>query len=143
MKKFLLSERHRLELHWDDAVYEQDGICKLKNAFFSGPALSSAAKISGDEFISLDFCNQYYILAHKVYVAKFSWGNVTYNKDGTVSLEPAILSNDVVLNKVPKFGKTDYIVIDTVGHEEGEHNYNFVYYSFLVKETGELYNFRK
>jgi hypothetical protein len=143
MNKFLLSERYKLELHWSDVFYEQDGFCKLKNAYFSGPALDMAAKIEGNQFINLDFCNQYYILARKVYVAKFSWGNVIYNKNKTVSLEPAILSNDVVLNIVPKFSKTDYIVIDTAGHEEGQHNYNLVYKAYLIKETGELYNFRK
>ena len=143
MKKFLLSEKYRLELHWSDSIYEQEGICRLKGAYFSGPALSSAAQIIGDQFITLDFCNQYYIIARKLYVAKFSWGKVTYNKDGTVSLEPATLSNDVMLNIAPKFNKTDYIVIDTKGHEEGEHNFNFVYTSFLIKETGEAYNFRK
>jgi hypothetical protein len=143
MKKFLLSERHRLELHWSDAIYDQDGVCRLKDTYFSGPALSSAAKIGNNEFINLDFCNQYYILARKIYIAKFSWGKVTYNKNGTVSLEPAILSHNSVLNIVPKFNKTDYIVIDTVGHEEGQHNYNLVYTAFLIKETGDMYNFRK
>ncbi len=143
MNNFLLSEKYRLELHWDDAIYEQEGVCSLKDTYFSGPALSSAAQIVGDQFITLDFCNQYYILARKVYVAKFSWGDVIYNKDGTVILKNAVLSNDVVLNIVPKFNATDYIVVDTAGHEEGEHNYNLVYKSYLIKEIGELYDFRK
>jgi hypothetical protein len=141
MKKFLLSEKFRLELHWEEATYEREGMCKLKGAYFSGPALSSAAKINSNEFINLDFCNQYYILARKVYVAKFEWGEVKYNKDGTVTLEDVILSNNVALNIVPKFSSTDYIVIDTTGHEEGQHHYNLVYNAYLIKETGDLYNF--
>jgi len=143
MEKFLLSEKYRLELHWNGALYEKEGICKLKNTYFSGPALNQAAKINDNEFINLDFCNQYYILARKVYVVKFSWGEVVYNKNGTITLKNAILSNDVVLNIVPKFNKTDYIVIDTAGHEEGQHNYNLVYNAFLIKENGDLYNFKK
>lgn len=143
MEKFLLSERFRLELHWKNAIYERAGVCALTGAYFSGPALSSASKINSNEAINLDFVNQYYILAKKVYVAKFSWGEVLYNKNGTVSLKDAMLSHDIVLNIVPKFKKKDYIIIDTKGHEVEEHVYNLIYITYLINKDGDLYNFKK
>lgn len=143
VKEFLLSERFRLELHWKGVGYEQHGICRLKKAYFLGPALSMAAKINPNEFISLDFCEQYFVYAKRIYVAKFSWGEVIYNKDGTVSLLDAVISHNTVLNIVPKINKSDYIVIDTKGHEEEHHHYSLVYKAYLVKEDGTLYNFGK
>lgn len=141
MKEFLLSERYKLELHWKEAVYEKEGVCKLKDAYFSGPALRIAQKINGNDNINIDFCRQYLIFTKFVYVAKLSWGNVVYNKDGTVSLKNAILLHDTELNKVPKFKNTDYIVINTENHEENVHHFNLVYESYVIDENGVLYKF--
>lgn len=141
MKEFLLSERYKLELRWKRVVYEREGLCKLEGAYFSGPALNMAQKINGNDNINVDFCKQYFIITKFVYVAKLSWAEVVYNKDGTVSLKNAVLSHDTELNKVPKLMDTDHIVINTENHEEAVHHLNLVYESFVVNENNILYKF--
>ena len=111
------NSRFELELHWKAAIYERDGVCKLKGAYFSGPALSEADKIKDNDSIMLDFFQQYYILVENVYVAKFSWGQVIYNKDNTVALKRTFITHDTEINRVPKLSDTDYLVIDTFNHE--------------------------
>lgn len=141
MEKFLLSERYRLELNWGKSFYERDGVCELKNAKFSGPALSIANAIQPNDHIMVDFYRQYAILVDKVYVAKLSWKEVTYNKDNTISLTECYLTHDTELNKVPKLRDSDYIVIDTKNHEEAVHAFNLVYTSYVINEDGVLYKF--
>lgn len=141
MKEFLLSERYRLELHWKKAIYERDGICKLEGAYFSGPALKIAEKINENDNINIDFYKQYFVFTKFVYVVKLSWGEVVYNKNGTVFLKDAMLSHDTELNRVPEFKNTDYIVINTENHEAAVHHLNLVYESFVVNENNELYKF--
>lgn len=137
----MISERHRLELHWDKANYEKEGLCKLNNAYFSGPALAMAQKINGNDSINLDFYRQYLVFVNNVYVAKLSWGEVVYNDDKTVTLKNAIISHDTELNRVPKFKDSDYIAIDTKKHEVETHNFYLVYDCFVVNESGEMYSF--
>ncbi len=137
----LLGEKYRLELHWKKAVYEREGFCKLKGAYFTGPALQIAEKINGNDSISLDFYKQYLVFVRNVYVAKLSWHNVVYNKDGTIMLKDATITHDTELNRVPTFSNTDYMAIDTQKHEAATHQFHMVYESFVVNEQGELYRF--
>jgi hypothetical protein len=140
--KFSLSEKYRLELHWEKAVYEQEGICKLVDAYFIGPALSIAEKINDNDFLFVDFYKQYYIIVENVYVAKLSWGEVSYNEDGSiVKLKDAYLTHNTELNKVPTFKDTDHIIIDTSDHEMAIHSFNLFYTSYVVNENGILYRF--
>jgi len=137
----LLGEKYKLEIHWNKALYENEGLCKLQDAYFSGPALSMAQKINSNDHINIDFFKQYFIVIKNVYVAKLEWGEVVYNKDGTVTLKDAVISHSTELNKVPKLGHTDYLVIDTEQHEEATHAFHLVYESFVVNEDGILYQF--
>jgi hypothetical protein len=139
---FLISERFRLELRWDKVVYEQDGMCKLLGARFCGPALKEADRINPQDYIDLDFFNQYYVLVSNVYVGRLSWTDVKYNKDGSVSLTGATITHDTELNKVPKLKVNDYLVIDTSDHTTELHPNNVYYKTYVVNEDTELYNFR-
>jgi len=141
MDKFSLSERYRLELHWDKTVYKDEGRCDLINARFSGPALMQADKINNDDNIMLDFFHQYVIITKNAYVGKFSWGEVIYNKDNTVSLKDAVITHDTELNRVPKLKDTDHLIIDTNGHETETHAYNLLYKTYVVNEDTTLYRF--
>lgn len=141
MGKYLLSEKYRLELHWKSVVYERDGVCKLKGAYFSGPALSMAQKINDNDNIAIDFYKQYLVFVKNVYVAKLSWKKVIYNKDNTVSLKNTILKHNTELNRVPKLNNTDYIVIDTKNHESSIHHLNLLYTAYVINENGMLYKF--
>jgi len=142
MNKFSLSDRYRLELHWKKAIYEQPGICKLTKAYFSGPALAEALRLNDKDNIMLDFFDQYLVLVENVYVAKFSWEGVVYNKDGTITFTESFITHGTELNKVPKFKNKDYLIIDTSKHTVESHAFNPVYKTYVVNETTNLYNFR-
>lgn len=143
MSKFLLSERYRLELHWQRAKYEKEGVCNLEGAYFSGPALSDAEEVLPNDEILLDFYSQYLVLVENVYVAKLSWGAVKYNKDKTISLMNAKITHGTELNRVPKLRDDDYLAIDTSNHEMAIHMFHLTYKTYVINESGELYNFRK
>jgi len=115
----------------------------LDDAYFSGPVLSIAERIQGNDSINLDFFEQYPIITRNAYVAKFSWGNVIYNKNNTITLKDAIISHDKDLHKVPQLHDNDYIVIDTKNHESEVHHFNLVYRAYVVNENFIMYNFRK
>jgi hypothetical protein len=141
MDKFLLSERYRLELHWSTVEYINPGQCDLKGAYFSGPALQDAVELNNNDSIMLDFFTQYLVLVNDVYVAKFSWGEVIYNKDNTISLKNAKITHDTELNRVPKLENRDYLVIDTSDHEAAKHPYHLLYKTYVINPYHELYNF--
>lgn len=142
MEKFSFGpERYRLELHWSEVVYNKDGVCNLKNAFFSGPVLSDAEKVQDNDFIMLDFYTQYLILVRNVYVGKLSWKEVIYDNK-IIKLSDAKITHDTELNRVPKLKDKDYLIIDTRNHERAVHNINLLYKTYVVNEDGELYNFK-
>lgn len=141
MQEFILSDRFRLELHWKTTIYEQDGVCKLKGAYFFGPALVEADMINDNDHIMLDFFHQYTMIVTNVYVAKFSWGQVVYNKDSIVILKDAAITHNTELNSVPKMSNTDFLIIDTSDHESQKHQYNLVYKTYVVNEDTQLYKF--
>lgn len=142
MDSFSLSERYRLELRWSSVKYETEGVCNLNDAYFKGPALSNAVKLNDEDHIMLDFFSQYFVLVSSVYVAKLYWNGVIYNEDSTISLISSSISHNTELNKVPKLGDTDYIIIDTSDHEASTHPFHTVYKTFVVNENSYLYDFR-
>jgi len=141
MARFLLSERYRLELHWEKVKYIRDDICELIGALFSGPALLNAEKINDNDSIKLDFFKQYLIFVKDVYVGELSWAEVIY-RDKIVILKDAKITHDSESNKIPKFNNTDYLVIDTANHEMAVHAFNLVYTTYVLNKEGEPYNFR-
>ncbi len=144
MEKFLLSEQFRLELRWKKTVYDQEGECKLLNAYFTGPVIQIAQKIDSDDHMLLDFYSQYLHLVDKVYVAKFSWKKVEYSENGeSVFLSDATLSHRSELNKVPNLKDSDYFVIDTSNHLIENHSANLVYITYLINSDNVRYNFNK
>ena len=143
MEKFNLNDRYRLELHWDSVSYNCPGICEIKNAIFKGPALIEALKLNDNDHIMLDFFSQYILLVKSVYVAKFSWGQVSYNSDGTISLKDAIISHDAELNRVPKLNDDDFLIIDTSDHEVENHKFSLLYKTYVVNRDTNLYKFRR
>lgn len=141
MDAFSFGERYRLEVHWKSAMYEQDGICKLVDAYFCGPVLNEAQQIANNDSILLDFFEQYYLVVNNVYVARLSWKEVKYNPDKTISLEGAIITHDTELNKAPKLNNSDYLVIDTKGHEVENHHFHPVYKTYVVNNDTQIYKF--
>ena len=131
---------YRLELHWESLLYE-DNICKLTNAFFSGPVLKIANKINEDDWIMVDMTNQFLVFVPHFYLAKLQWKKVSYDQDGCrVFLHDAFMSSNN-LNLLPKFKYSDFVIINTSNHEQQQHRFNFNYESYLVNYQGELYKF--
>lgn len=140
MKEFFISERYKLEVHWEKVIYEQDGLAKLEGCYLSGPVISNVDKLNEIDYINLDFSSQYIVFVSSYYIAKLSWVGVRYN-DGKIYLDNVVLKNKNI-NSVPKLNGNDYIVIDTKNHEDEKHQFNFNYVAYLIKDDGVLYNFR-
>jgi len=136
MTDFLLSEKYRLEIHWDNIEYFDENKCRLIGAYFSGPVLNNAERVNDNDSINLDFCKQYYILVKEVHVLNFSWGKVEY-KDNKIFLEDAIITYQEDM----KLKSDDYVVINTYNHEMAVHAFNLLYDSYLVNKDNELYSF--
>ena len=144
MKQFLLSERFKLEIKWDDVIYEQPGVCRFINARFSGPALQIAQKINDIDHILLDFYSQYIVLVKGVFVAKFDWSGLEYTEtERVIYLKNATLSHPTELNNVPILKRTDYFVVDTSDHTPAKHGQNLVYKTYLINQDNSLYRFDK
>lgn len=139
MKKFLISERYRLEVHWEKVIYKIDGIANIIGCYLSGPVISYTDKLKEEDFIDLDFINQYKVFIPKFYIARLSWKGVRYLSD-KIYLSNALLKNTNV-NVVPKLKFDDYITVDTKNHEDTKHQFYFTYPAYLLKDDGSLYNF--
>lgn len=142
MDKFLLSERYRLELHWQSVERPQPGLMVLTGAYFSGPVLGQAIKLNDNDMIRLDFCDQHFVIVNNVYISDFSWGRATY-ADKKIHLKPAVMKFDPELKGVPNLVDTDHLVIDTEKHEVSKHAYNMVYPAFVINRDEELYDYRR
>jgi len=139
---YLISEKFRLELHWKDVVYTQEGSCELRGAYFTGPALQIAQRINNQDHMMLDLYSQYLVLVKGAYVLKFEWSGVNYNDDeNKVYLSNCYLKHNEDLNLAPKLKSTDYFVIDTSDHEFSIHQYSLVYKTILIKEDHLRYRF--
>ena len=137
---FRISEKYRLEVHWDRTVYKNDGEASLENCYFSGPVLKEVAEMNQQDHMELDFANQYRVFVRQFYIARLSWNGVRHMSE-RIYLHDVMLKNRFV-NSVPKLNDSDYIVINTANHEEEKHQYNLVYPSYLLKHDGEAYNFK-
>ena len=139
---YSISEKFRLEIHWKDAVYNQEGRCELSGAYFSGPALQIAQKINDSDHMLLDLYSQYLVLVKGVYVVKFEWSGVNYSdSDCKVHLSNCYITHNEELNMVPKLKPGDYFVVDTSDHEFSIHKYSLVYKTLLIKEDHVRYKF--
>jgi len=143
MGQYLLSEKFKLEITWRKVLRPKAGIMYLVDAYFSGPALDQAEKINDNDHIQLDFVSQLTTLIKSVYVAKLSWGEVTYNKDKTIGLKNVAITYDELLKGIPNLEDKDYLVIDTKNHENEKHIYNMFYPAYVVNKDNGFYNYRR
>lgn len=134
----LLGEKFKLEVHWKKVSYEK-GIANIQGCYLSGPVLKEVEQLNEEDFIKLDFSNQYIIFVKNYYIAKLFWSGVKHTTE-KIFLYNAKFEN-ININVVPKLRNSDYIVIDTKNHEDEKHQYNMLYSAYLVKKDGMLYNF--
>lgn len=138
---FNISERYRLELHWSKINRPKDGVLTLKGAYFSGPVLAQALKLSNNDSIRLDFCKQYSILVNNFYVADLHWGEIEY-LNNLIILKDATIKYQIVVDKAAALKDNDYLVIDTANHELMVHRFNMLYTTYIVSEYNDLKNYR-
>jgi len=141
MGKFLLSERFRLEIHWQKCTHSE-GEIHFTGAYFSGPVLKEAVELNQADHITLDFCKQTMIVVDGVYIGTFAWNGIEYSEN-KIFLKAAVLIYDEELKNIPKLNDTDYLVIDTRSHENEKHNYNALYPTYVVGKDDELYDYRR
>jgi hypothetical protein len=60
---------------------------------------------------------------------------------GLFSLKSLLCLTILSLNRVPKLASTDYLIIDTRGHDVENHHFNLVYKTYVVNEDTQLYKF--
>jgi hypothetical protein len=138
---FRISERFRLEVHWQKVIYSQDKIANLEGCYLNGPALKEIDSINQNDHIVLDFINQYIFVIKDYHIATLSWEGADRVSD-KIFLFNTILSNKN-LNSVPKLNDTDYIVIDTSNHTPDRHQRFLTYTSYLIRFDGDQYDFRR
>lgn len=131
---------YRLELHWDKVGIAEEGLLVLRDAYFSGPALKQALKLTAPDSIRLDFCKQYSILVDNFYVADLNWYMVEY-KDDIIYLGNPTLKYELSVDKAAALKDDDYIVIDTKPHEVATHRFNMLYTSYIIYND-ELKDYR-
>jgi len=136
-----LENRYSLELHWDKVEYKK-GVCYFYNAYFCGPVLKLAEKISADDNIHLDFYKQYYVVVENIYIGKLSWGDVVY-KENKVFLDKCKLQHKTELNKAPKFSINDYILIDCSNHDREIHDFFTTYKAQVINQDTQVYIYEK
>ncbi len=139
---FFLADKYRLDLSWESMTYNE-GVCLIKEAVFSGPAIQFAEQILPDNSIELDFCKQYYIIASGIYIGKLSWGKVEYLDNARVKLYDCKLTHDEFLNSVPILKNDDKFIIDTSGHDAEVHHLHTNYKAFVVSKDWQVYNFTR
>jgi len=139
MEEFIISERFRMEVHWEKVNYEKAGVANIQGCYLSGPVLKEVEQLKEEDFIKLDFTNQYIVFVKNYYTVKLSWYGVKHASE-KIFLYNAKLEN-MDINAVPKLKDNDYIVIDTKNHEDEKHQYYMTYISYLLKSDGAQYNF--
>lgn len=138
--EFMVSEKFRLEAHWEKVEYKKEGIANITGCYLSGPVLKEVEKLNEKDSIKLDFVNQYVVFVKNFYVAVLSWEGVNYSPDKIFLNNTKLENTDI--NVVPKLINDDYIVIDTKNHENEKHQYYITYPAYLLKHNGMLYDFR-
>ena len=133
----MILKKYRLELHWDSVKKSRKNICFLSGAYFSGPALKIANKINAPDWIDIDLTPQHEKVISHYYFARLFWKEVEYKED-KVFLKDVRLESKYV-NEVTNFQDLDYIILDTLKHEERTHNSNLVYKGEVVTKDKVKY----
>ncbi len=128
--------KFRLELRWDKVGYPTEDMAALKGAYFTGPVLKEAAKISPNDQLMLDMTYQHMIFIPDYYQALLQWKGVEY-RDDKVFLKGATLKGKH-LNSIEPLTAADFILIDCKEHEEKKHPYHLVYWAEVCKENKEV-----
>lgn len=139
MKRFMFSEKYRLEIRWKKVTYLNDQSVKLEGCYLTGPVIKEVWQLQDEDYINLDFAKQFAIFLDRYYVATLRWKGVRHTPNQIFLDNVTFNHNDLSL--VPKLTDADYIVIDTKDHENEKHMYNLFYKAYLLKKDGTLYDF--
>lgn len=135
-------DKYRLELHWDKLEYHNDATVMLHGAYFSGPALRDAQKLSEKDSIDMDLTPQHLVVLKSYYILKLSWESVRYQSNGSVLLGKATIVNDQ-LKTLHKLEDKDFIVINTEKHEHTTHARYMSYEAEVTRNDNKPYVYTK
>ena len=93
MEEFMISERYRMEVHWEKVRYEKKGTAIIERCYLNGPVLKEVAQLNEEDFIKLDFINQYIVFVKYYYIAKLSWRGVRHTPE-KIFLQNVELKNE-------------------------------------------------
>jgi len=148
MEKFLISEQYRLDIKWDRAIREKEGLARLEGCTLSGPVMSQVVGINHKDKIALDFGKQYKIFMDSYYILTLEWEGFE-RRDGVFLLNKAMIRSRR-LEFSPTLKDTDRIAVDTETHDTNNFKITkkegFIplnYKAFLINKEGALYNFSK
>jgi len=139
--KFSISEKFTLKISWIKVVYEQEGFAKLEGCYLSGPVIKDVDQMNSNDFMDLDFGNQYLVFVGDYYIARFSWAGVRHVPE-KIFLDNVTIKNRHV-NSVPKLNDNDYIIVDTKNHVDDNHSRHLTYAAYLIRFDGDRYNFEE
>jgi len=134
-----LKDRFKLEIHWEKVVYNKDGVAQLINCYLIGPVLNELTQLNNEDYIFLDFTNQYCIFIPSYYIAKFYWRGVHY-LESIIKLDFALLENKYI-NSVPKLENDDFLIVDTSNHTDDKHAMYLTYDAYLIRYDKIPYSF--
>ena len=81
MKEFMISEKFRLEVHWEKVNYGREDRAIIEGCYLSGPVLKEIEQLNDEDFIKLDFANQYIVFVKNYYIMKFSWAGIKHTTE--------------------------------------------------------------
>ena len=137
--EFSIGEYYRLEIHWNKVIYDHDGVAELRGCYFNGPVIKEVNALNDNDYMDLDFFNQYGIFIPSYYITRLSWQSTKFI-DNKIKLLNVKLKNKHI-NSTPKLKNNDFIVIDTSNHTEEKHLFYLTYPSYLLRFDGEFYKF--
>ena len=126
-----VEDKFRLEIRWEKVYYNIEGVARLDGCYLTGPVLRELERINDEDYILLDFSNQYKIFIPSYYIARFYWKGVKYF-DTLIKLEEVLLENKYI-NSVPKLRDDDFIVVDTSKHTDDKHSMYLTYDAYLIR----------
>jgi len=129
-----VSNKYRLELHWQSVSYDDQGLANLKGAYLCGPVLKEAAQIQPNDQLMLDMTSQHLIFIPDYYQALLKWKGVEYKEDRVFLKDATIRGRHV--NSIETLKNNDWIIIDCADHEEEKHPFHLVYWAEVRKADG-------
>ena len=119
-----------IDLKCESCNLKNDNTLVFKKAKLCGPEVQNSYRLKEEDYIDLDFTEQYSKIIGSHYVARLSWKGVDYLEDGSICFKEAYIKNF----KFDIYSKMQNSFIRVYLDEHREHNHymNFLYKSEIM-----------